>query len=139
MCKQESASEQQANGYANVDSVVIQANIHDNCTCTVSIKDAINTFQLYILPYNSLPSSSPNTSLCGLQIDISILNAEGPSSITTVGKMACEIGKDRKSIAFLKNDRLAFKSTIIDGNFTRGYCIQIEKGNIKIHYPKYGQ
>ncbi|XP_076079169.1 uncharacterized protein LOC143049401 [Mytilus galloprovincialis] len=95
------------------------------CTCDVYIERHIVTTELLIEKYKNISGAAPENNLCGLSIDIEMLNDESVSN-----PIECTNGVDRRQFSLVKNGALRFTSRIVQGNFTRGYCIIINRDKI---------
>ena len=129
MCKSSSATEETNSGSFHVDSVVLRIMIQqDNCICRVTKENQIQPVSVGLRKYDGLSSSAPATAECGLAVDINHI----PEMTTENGTSPVECIKnvDFRSMTLLQNSVLLFKSRIINGNFTRGYCMRIHRGNV---------
>ncbi|VDI15474.1 Hypothetical predicted protein [Mytilus galloprovincialis] len=93
------------------------------CTCDILIENYITETGIFIEKYKNMPAAAPEKNVCGLAIDIQMLNDESVSN-----PIQCTNGVDRRQFSIVKNAALRFTSRIIQGNFTRGYCISIIRG-----------
>ena len=50
------------------------------------------------------------------------------STGNVIAPVECRDNVNYRTIPLLQNGTLQFKSRIINGNFTRGYCMQISRG-----------
>ena len=134
MCRTSSATEEQHSGYDNVDSVVLRIMIQqDNCICRVTIDNQIEPVSIGLEKYDGLTSSAPEKYGCGLAVDIHYI-----PDISTGNKIApieCEKNVAHRDIPIYQNSTFEFKSRIIDGTFTRGYCMQIIRGIVTLERP----
>ena len=127
MCKSSSAMEETLFGNNKVDSVVLRMTIQqDNCTCRVTIHNQIVPISVGLRKYDGLAASVPSVSNCGLAVDIKHI----PDMITgnKTAPIECTDNVDFRTIPLLLSSTLQFKSRIINGSFTRGYCMRIQRG-----------
>jgi hypothetical protein len=96
----------------------------DDCICRVKIDNQIHPIAIGLGKYHGLISSTPYASECGLAVDITHI----PDMSTGNGKapIECINNVDFRHIPLLQNSSLEFKSRIINGSFTRCYCMQIQ-------------
>ena len=68
---------------------------------------------------------------CGLAVDLHRI----PEFTTGNGiaPIECVDNVDFRPLRLLQNGTLQFKSRIINGTFTRGYCMRIQRGSIASH------
>ena len=132
MCKSNFATEDKPTGSDKVDSVLLRIMIQqDNCICRVTIDNQTQTVYTVLKKYNGLASSAPEESECGLAVDINHI----PDMST--GNVTAPIGclDNYRFIRLFENTALQFKSRIINGTFTRGYCMQIIRGIVALEHP----
>lgn len=79
--------------------------------------------------YNELSNSAPLESNCGLAVDIGYI--ETSDTYRYLQPIECTSGTSLRSIA-LGGDDLKLKSRIIEGDFNRGYCMQIYRSKLFI-------
>ena len=131
MCTLSSAMENiQLSGSFNVDSVVLRIMIQDNCICRVTIDNQVQPISIALRKYNGLSTSAPTKYGCGLAVDIT--HIPNISAGNEIAPMQCVENTNFRDIKLLQNSSLQFKSRIIDGNFTRGYCMRLKRGNVKL-------
>ena len=136
MCKLSSAMEEANSGGYKVDSVVIRIMIQqDNCICRVTIDKQIQPVSIGLSKYEGRPSSAPEKYGCGLAVDIN--HIPGMSTENVIDPIECAVNSEPRNITLLQNSTLQFKSRIINGNFTRGYCMQIQRGNVSLEILNY--
>ena len=82
--------------------------------------------------FDVLTSSAPVESECGLAVDIN--HIPDMSTRNVIASIECIDNVDFRSIPFYQSTVLQFKSRIINGNLTRGYCMSIQRGNVVYHY-----
>ena len=129
MCKSSSATEETSNGGYKVDSVVLRIMIQqDNCICRVTIDNHIELISIALRKYDGIASSTPDPYGCGLAIDVDYIPKM--STGNTIAPIECVVNDNLRSIPLLQKSILQFKSRIINGNFTRGYCMRIQRGNV---------
>ena len=128
MCKSSFATEEKQSGNDNIDSVVLRIIIQqDNCICRVTIDKQIQPIALGLGKYNDHIDSAPRGGRCGLAIDINHIPNISTGNVTAPIECVDNVGF--RYIQLYENSTLQFKSRIIDGNFTRGYCMRIQRGN----------
>ena len=71
--------------------------------------------------YGGFTSSMPVDNVCGLAVDIHYFPDTSTGNI--IAPIECSKNVHHRSIPL--NTTLQFKSRIINGTFTRGYCMQI--------------
>lgn len=130
MCTNKSTLEEGIDGHKPVDSVLLRVTKQQsNCICHVSLLQTVNNYTIYMSKYNGLSSAGPVQQYCGLAVDVKYLDT---SNITrSLQSIACISGTRMRSIA-LGGSTLIFKSRIIDGYFTRGYCMQIHRSKLLV-------
>ncbi|VDH97311.1 Hypothetical predicted protein [Mytilus galloprovincialis] len=123
MCTDDSAIEDSVDGSKTVDSVLLRITKQkNNCICYVSLQNAATNYKIYMSKYDLLSNSAPEQSNCGLAVDVDYVDT---SDITrSLQSINCTHGTGVRSIA-LGGNELIFKSRIIPGDFSRGYCMQI--------------
>lgn len=124
MCNSSFAKEKFGNGAEYLESVVLRAMVdRGGCTCDVTIENYIIKTGIFIEKYKNMSAVAPENNVCGLALDIKMLNDESVSN-----PIECTHGVDRRRFSIVRNGALRFTSRIIQGNFTRGYCIHIIRG-----------
>lgn len=130
MCQSTTAVEDDQDGNAYFDSVFLslteQAN---NCSCTVSVKNASGFVNLHIQRLNTL-NEQP---LCGMEIDI--LHVRRPFEFYFLNRSPtrCDSREESIYLTLLGDEYLQFTSRVLDGNFSNGYCIQITRGSLEMY------
>ncbi|CAC5366326.1 unnamed protein product [Mytilus coruscus] len=128
MCMSSFAIEKDGNGPEFLDSVVLRAMVdRGGCTCDILIENHIVKTKIFIEKYENISAAAPKNTVCGLAIDIEMLNDE-----SVFYQIECTNDVDRRPFSIVKNGVLRFTSRIIQGNFTRGYCINIIRGGYTI-------
>lgn len=124
MCTTDYATEDDKNGGSTIDSVALRVmNQHDGCKCELKIKNQKNTYTIYMRKYDLRTHAAPETTACGLAIDI---DYNIPNNLPeNKSPVECTEGASSRSISLTTNGILHFRSRISSGNFSRGYCIQI--------------
>ena len=131
MCKSSNATEEKPNGNDNVDSVVLRIMIQqDDCICRVNIENQIELVYIGLGKYDSLTSSAPVDSQCGLAVDINHIPVMSTGNV--IVPIECIDNVDVRSFPLSQNSTLQFKSRIINGTFSRGYCMRIHRGNVAL-------
>lgn len=113
------------------DHVTLRARTQeDNCTCLVFIENqSLDRFQMYFEPYDTLPSSAPKEAECGLELYLDVYQIESLQQSQIEHPIKCTSGQSVRALSFKRNSVFRFTSNVINGNFTRGYCIDIQRGN----------
>ncbi|CAC5366891.1 unnamed protein product [Mytilus coruscus] len=125
MCTDESAIEDSYDGSTHVDSVLLRiTKQQNNCICRVSLQNNTTNYTVYISKYGERSDAAPEQQNCGLSVDVEYVDT--PETTRSLQSIECTSGTSRRSIA-LGGSELIFKSRIINGNFTRGYCMQISR------------
>lgn len=124
MCTTDFANEYPENGGTTKDSVALRVRTQqDGCECEVSLQNQYLIYTLYMRRYDLQKSAAPEQATCGLAIDIDY--TDPVTFPPNKASMECTQGTDDRSVSLLKDGVLKLRSRIIDGNFSRGYCIQI--------------
>lgn len=133
MCRSGLGKEEDSIGRLELDSVALRITTRqDNCACQIYLQNQTDTYTVYMQKYNRLTAAAPNHSDCGLVINISVSDAIGKDKV--LERVECNNGTSFRPIILKKNEKLNFKSTIIEGNFTKGYCLQIFRSKSKYKY-----
>ncbi|CAC5404792.1 unnamed protein product [Mytilus coruscus] len=124
MCTTNYATEDNKNGGTTVDTVALRVKTQqDGCTCEVTLLNQTNVYTIYMRKYDLVTSAAPEHAECGLAVDIEY---HIPNNLPeNKFPIECTKGIDTRSITLSNNEILYFKSRIIAGSFSRGYCIQI--------------
>jgi hypothetical protein len=131
MCKSRFATEEKPFGSDKVDSVVLRIMIQqDDCICRVNIENQIELVYIGLGKYDGHISSAPVDSQCGLAVDIN--HIPDMSTENVIAPIECIDNVDVRSFPLPQNSTLQFKSRIINGAFTRGYCMRIQRGNVAL-------
>ena len=77
--------------------------------------------------YGNHVHAAPVEASCGLAIDLDYPDIPG---FTDRPSIQCINGTSLRSVSLVKNGVLEFKSRMINGSFTRGYCMQVLRGNM---------
>ena len=129
MCMTNSATEDKQSGSDNVDSVVLRIMIQqDSCICRVNIENQIELIHIGLGIYGGFTDSAPAEYKCGLAVDIN--HIPDMSTGNVIAPIECIENVNLRSIPLLKNSTLQLKSRIINGSFTRGYCMVIARGKV---------
>jgi hypothetical protein len=131
MCKSSSATEETSYGNNKIDSVVLRIMTQqNNCACHVTLDNQITPVSVGLRKYDGLTSSAPEEAECGLAVDVNHL----PDMATENGTapIKCIDNVNLRNLQLLQNSILQFKSRIINGKFTRGYCMRITRGNVSL-------
>ena len=136
MCTSRSATEDTSYGGFKVDSVVLRIMTQqNNFICWVTIDNQIQSISIGLNTYDGHPSSAPRKTDCGLAVDISHIS--GMSTGNVVYPIQCAENVDYRTFPLLVNSYLQFKSRIINGSFTRGYCMRIIRDIIPLQFVNY--
>ncbi|CAG2217700.1 unnamed protein product [Mytilus edulis] len=130
MCTTDYATEDNSNGGTTVDSVVLRVMTQqDGCTCEVTLQNQNAKFYtLQMRKYDLAQPAAPDFEECGLAIDIEYII---PNNLEeTKEPVECTKGTADRFISLSKNETLHFRSRIIGGNFSIGYCMQIYRPKI---------
>ena len=100
----------------------------DNCICRVTLENQIKPIYVGFRKYNGLAASVPMQYGCGLAVDINLIPDMSTGNV--IAPIKCIDNVNYRTIQLLHNSTLQFKSRIINGNLTRGYCMQIQRGNV---------
>ena len=131
MCDPQFAKENDTHsGNFILDSVVLRIMIQDNCFCRVTIDNQIEPVSIGLRIFAGLASSTPVENECGLVVDIN--HIPDMSTGNAIAPIECVVNATVRNIPLLLNSTLQFKSRIINGTFTRGYCMQIRRGNASL-------
>ena len=98
----------------------------DKCVCNLTLDNQIRTTYLIVGKYDNA-ESAPDRSPCGLAVDI---DNELSGQLIPI---ECQSGIATRVVEIIPNGTLSFTSRVADGNFTRGYCLQISKCKYIIH------
>ena len=131
MCESQFAKEDDTkSGNVILDSVVLRIMIQDNCFCRVTIENQIEPVSIGLRKFDGLTSSTPIENECGLVVDINHIS--DMSTGIVIAPIECVENTDYRVMPLLLNSTLQFKSRIINGTFTRGYCMQIQRGSASL-------
>ena len=131
MCESQFAKEDDTKSGSFIqDSVVLRIMIQDNCFCRVTIENQIEPVSIGLRKFDGLTSSTPVENECGLVVDINHIPEMSTGNV--IAPIECVENTDYRSILLLLNSTLQFKSRIINGTFTRGYCMQIQRGSASL-------
>ena len=131
MCKSSSATEETSYGNNKIDSVVLRIMTQqNNCACRVTLDNQITPVSIGLRKYDGLTSSAPEEAECGLAVDVNHLPAMATENGTAPIKCIDKV--NLRNLQLLQNSISQFKSRIINGKFTRGYCMRITRGNVSL-------
>ncbi|CAC5366900.1 unnamed protein product [Mytilus coruscus] len=123
MCTDASVEESSHYGSKRVDSVLLRITKHqNNCICHVTLPKTVTNFTIYMSKHDLMQSAAPEIQNCGLAVDVE--NVDISNTSRSLPPIECTSGTDVRSIV-LGGNGLRLKSRIINGNFSRGYCMQI--------------
>jgi hypothetical protein len=100
----------------------------ENCICRVTIDNQIEPVSIGLNKYECLTLSAPEDIGCGLAVDIN--HIPDTSTGNVIAPIECIDNVVSRNLQLLQNSTLQFKSRIINGTFTRGYCMRIHRGNV---------
>jgi hypothetical protein len=103
----------------------------DKCICRVTIDNQIEPVSITLRKYSGLIASSPEEYGCGLAVDIN--HTPDMPTGNVIAPIECVVNSNSRNIPLYQNSALQFKSRIINGSFTRGYCMLISRGNVVSH------
>lgn len=132
MCKSSFTKEDDTkSGNYTLDSVVLRIMIQqDKCICRVTIENQIKLVVVGLRKYNGLTSSAPEEAECGLAVDINHIPDRSTGNV--IDPIECVNNIEYRTMPLLQNSTLQFKSRIVNGNFTRGYCMLIQRGKASL-------
>lgn len=127
MCTTDYATEVDTNGGTTVDSVALRVMTQqDGCECEVTLQNQKTIHTIYMRKYDLNTNASPEKAACGLSIDI---DYNIPNNLPeNKNPVECIEGTQPRSISLTTNGILHLRSRVINGTFTRGYCMQIFRG-----------
>ena len=102
----------------------------DNCICRVTIDNQMQPVSTSLRKYDGLRSSTPEESECGLAVDITHIPDMSTGNI--IAPIKCIENVDFRNLPLFENSTLEFKSRIIKGSFSRGYCMPITRGTLEL-------
>jgi hypothetical protein len=130
MCKSSSATEETNSGGYKIDSVVLRIMTQqDDCICRVTLDN--QTENPVIVGLNTVDgfiASAPENVDCGLAVDIN--HIPDMSTGIIIDPIECLVNGTRRHTPLFHKSYLQFRSRIIHGTFTRGYCMRILRGNM---------
>ena len=132
MCKSSSATEETSSGGSKVESVVLRIMTQqDDCICRVTLDNQQNKLVVVGLrKYDGLQSSAPVTVDCGLAVDIN--HIPDMSTGNVIAPIECPVNHTLRHTPLFQKSYLQFTSRIINGDFIRGFCIQIIRGKASL-------
>ena len=132
MCTPSFATEDQHSKITQLKSVTIRIRIkEDNCICRVTIDNQIQPVSITLRNHVGPITSSPEEYGCGLAIDINHIPDMPTGNV--IAPIECVVNSNPRNIPLFQNSTLQFKSRIINGSFTRGYCMRMLRGNVVSH------
>lgn len=105
----------------------------DNCICLVFVEnEGKGNLQTTIEPFMALNSTSASTKKeeCGLELNLGVYNMN--TKLHNLDKIGCISGQTSRSLSFPRNGVLRITSNVIRGNLTRGYCIDVQRGELVV-------
>jgi hypothetical protein len=131
MCRSSSATEETSSGGFKVESVVLRIMTQeDDCICRVMIDNQIDTVSVGISKYDGLTASTPEEAVCGLAVDIN--HIPDMSTGNVIAPIECLVNNTIRLTPLFQKGYLQFRSRIINGDFIRGFCIRIKRGNASL-------
>ena len=131
MCKSSSATEKTNSGGYIIDSIVLRIIIQeDDCICRVMIDNQTDTVSVGIRKFNGLTASAPAKADCGLAVDIN--HIPDLSTGNLIAPIECLVNGTLRNTPLFQKNYLQFRSRIINGSFTRGFCIRITRGKASL-------
>ena len=131
MCKSSSAKEETSSGGYKVDSVVLRIMTQeDDCICRVMIDNQIDTVSVGMRKVDGLTASAPEKADCGVAIDIN--HKPDMSTGSVIAPIECLVNGTLRHTPLFQMGYLQFRSRIINGDFIRGFCIRIIRGNASL-------
>jgi hypothetical protein len=100
----------------------------DNCICRVTIDNQIKPVSIGFNKYDGLTASASEEAGCGLAVDIS--HMPNMSTGNVIYHIECIDNGNRRTMPLLLRSTLQLRSIIINGNFIRGYCMRIIRGQM---------
>ena len=132
MCKSSSATEQPSSGGYKVESVVLRIMAQQtNCICRVTLGNQNeNPVDVGLRRYEGLQSSVPEKADCGLAVDIN--HIPDMSTGNVIAPIECLVNVTPRYTPLSQKGYLQFRPRIINGDFIRGFCIQIIRGKASL-------
>ncbi|VDI22053.1 Hypothetical predicted protein [Mytilus galloprovincialis] len=128
ICTDDSAIEDSVDESKAVDSVLLRITKHqNNCICHVTLHNNATDYTMYMSKYEGQSNAAPEQHNCGLAVDVEYV--DNSDTIRSLQPIECTNGTSMRSIE-LESSELKLKSRIIDGDFTRGYCMQISRNQV---------
>ena len=123
MCTSKFAVEEPMYGTFKDDSIVLRIITHqDHCICQLTLLNQTEDETLYLRKQDGHRYATPINDYCGLAVDIYHFPTGNHKAIDPI---QCAKPTTLTAIILEKNGMLQFESRQIDGNFTRGYCMEI--------------
>ena len=132
MCKSSSATEETNSGGYRVESVVLRIMTQqNNCICRVTLDNQTEKpIAVDLRKCDGLRSSAPEKADCGLAVDIN--HIPDMSTGNVIAPIECLVNNTIRHTPLFQNGYLQFRSRIINGDFTRGFCIRIIRGKASL-------
>jgi hypothetical protein len=129
MCKSSSATEETSSGHYKVDSVILRIMTQqDDCICRVMIDNQKDTVSVGIRKFDGFITSAPEVAECGLAVDVN--HIPNMSAGNVIAPIECLVNDTFRHTPLFQKSYLQFRSRIIHGSFTRGYCMRILRGDM---------
>ena len=126
-----SATEETSYGGYIVDSVVLRIMTQeDDCICRVMIDNQNDTVSVGFRKVDGLTASAPEKADCGLAIDIN--HIPDMSTGNVIAPIECLVNGTLRNTPLFRKNYLQFRSRMINGSFTRGFCIGIIRGKASL-------
>ena len=100
----------------------------DDCICRVMIDNQKDIVSVGIRKYYGLTASAPEEAEYGLAVDINHIPDMSKGKV--IAAIECLLNGTLRHTPLFQNCYLQFRSTIIHGPLTRGYCMRILRGNM---------
>ena len=131
MCKSSSATEEKHSGSFKVDSVVLRIMIQqEDCICRVVINNQKDSLSVGIRKLDGLTASPPEKADCGVVVDVN--HIPNMSTGNVIPPIECLVNDTLRHTPLFQKSYLQFRSRIINGSFTRGFCIRIIRGKASL-------
>jgi hypothetical protein len=103
----------------------------NNCICRVKLENQKqNPVVVGLRKCDGLQSSAPETVDCGLAVDIN--HIPDMSTGNVIAPIECPVNHTLRLTPLFQKSYLQFTSRIINGDFIRGFCIQIIRGKASL-------
>jgi hypothetical protein len=129
MCQSSSATEEANYGGPRVDRLVLRIMTQqDDCICRVTLDNQTeNPVDVGWSKYDGFITSAPEKVDCGLAVDIN--HIPDMSTGNVIAPIECLVNGTLRHTSLFQKSYLQFRSRIINGDFIRGFCIRLIRGN----------